>query len=62
MHQGCCALDPCHVTLLDPKLLAWLHEPQLIHQDDKGIDAYTLQASSSYYVASRCVYQFECSP
>ncbi len=28
----------------DPKLMAWLHEPQLMQRDEKQIEGYTLQA------------------
>ena len=32
------------VSVKDPKLMAWLHEPQLMQRDEKQIEGYTLQA------------------
>ena len=43
MGQGCGVLDACQVTINDPKLLAWLHEPQLMQKDEKEIETYSLQ-------------------
>lgn len=33
------------VGLQDPKLLAWLHKPQLVQRDGKEIEGYTLQVN-----------------
>ena len=34
-----------HIKLQDPKLLAWLHKPQLVQRDEKEIEGYTLQVT-----------------
>ena len=43
MGQGCGVLDACQVNITDPKLMAWLHEPQLMQKDEKEIETYNLQ-------------------
>lgn len=37
--------DPAEVNVTDPRLLAWLHEPQLLQRDEKEIEGYTLEVS-----------------
>lgn len=43
LKQGCKLPDPAERNVTDPKLLAWLHEPQLLQRDEKEIEGYTLQ-------------------
>ena len=43
LKQGCQLPDPAEMSVADPKLMAWLHEPQLLQRDEKEIEGYTLQ-------------------
>ena len=44
LRLGCQLPEACQVSVKDPKLMAWLHEPQLMQRDEKQIEGYTLQA------------------
>lgn len=43
LKHGCQLPDASEIRLTDPRLLAWLHEPQLLQRDEKEIEGYTLQ-------------------
>jgi len=45
LRLGCQLPEACQVSVKDPKLMAWLHEPQLMQRDEKQIEGYTLQAT-----------------
>lgn len=34
---------------VDPRLLAWLHEPQLVQKDERELESYSLQVCSSLW-------------
>ena len=44
LRVGCQLPEAWQVSVKDPKLMAWLHEPQLMQRDEKQIEGYTLQA------------------
>ena len=44
LRLGCQLPEVWQVSMKDPKLMAWLHEPQLMQRDEKQIEGYTLQA------------------
>lgn len=48
LKHGCKMPDPAEVNVTDPRLLAWLHEPQLLQRDEKEIEGYTLQVSPCF--------------
>lgn len=41
---GCTAPPPHRLSLIDPRLLAWLLEPQLVQKAEKELEEYGLQA------------------
>ena len=55
MRHGCHLPDACQMSFKDPKLLAWLHEPQLMQRDEKEIEGYTLKAILHKYLRSVCI-------
>ena len=48
LKQGCKLPDPAEISVTDPKLLGWLHEPQLLQRDEREIEGYTLQVPASF--------------
>lgn len=44
LRLGCQLPEAWQVSVKDPKLMAWLHEPQLMQRDEKQIEGYSLQA------------------
>lgn len=45
LKHGCKMPDPAEVNVTDPRLLACLHEPQLLQRDEKEIEGYTLEVT-----------------
>ncbi len=45
LRHGCELPHASITSMQDPKLVAWLHEPQLMQRDEKEIEGYTLQAT-----------------
>ncbi|KAA6418852.1 MAG: DNA polymerase I [Trebouxia sp. A1-2] len=45
---GCQLPEACQVRLKDPKLMAWLHEPQLMQRDEKQIEGYGVPTPSEH--------------
>lgn len=60
MRHGCHLPDACQMSFKDPKLLAWLHEPQLMQRDEKEIEGYTLKAILHKYLGSVCIPHLAC--
>lgn len=38
-----------HLRAVDPRLLAWLHEPQLVQRDERELERYGLQELARRY-------------
>ncbi|DBB18346.1 TPA: hypothetical protein ACH3X3_000002 [Trebouxia sp. C0006] len=46
LRLGCQLPEVWQVSMKDPKLMAWLHEPQLMQRDEKQIEGYGLSTPS----------------
>lgn len=44
LRHGLAVPQACSIRMHDPKVLAWMHKPQLVQRDEKEIESYTLQA------------------
>ncbi|KAL0046010.1 hypothetical protein WJX82_011272 [Trebouxia sp. C0006] len=55
LRLGCQLPEVWQVSMKDPKLMAWLHEPQLMQRDEKQIEGYTLQVLSARWSSASAV-------
>jgi hypothetical protein len=50
------------LQMMDPKLLAWLWEPQLVYRDEKQLSSYNLQVLLPLpsLTVPKCFWNVEC--